>query len=821
MILSVRKYILFAVLSLFSSYNVCAQTSIAISFESNNGLNYLVEGCTENMDVISFKLDQPASSDLKFATNISGSATINMDYIIALPDTIEFLQGDDSLGYVIISLTDAITEGLEELTISAMGNGMQGSIHIDIKEEFDINFADGANLELCANGTVYTVATDGPNNMEWTSDLDISVAPDNQSATINANEAGTIQVIGTLGTCVDTSIIQVSVINPTLTLNIDGDTEICTGENTILTAVLNEPDYQTINWEGAGSQGSNPLVFTVNPTEDTKYIAEVQYSNCPASDSVIIQYDEFYFPTLLIGDTICQNAPTQITSSVNLSSTNYDWTPGTYLMDSTHPFPYIIATDTTTPLSYKLVAVSNRGFCADSFEHVITEILPAEMEIDARDTVYLCLGDSITLDAITSEEPDSINWTSTHSVLNVSRGDTIQTKPEVSTTIVATQHFTNGCILYDTVFLRVDSLPTDTLRMDPMIPECGVFCPLDTVRLFSDSIDYVKFPDIKFEWFPESEPLDTNINFDAYIVTNSPRWYVREVTQNACTKRDSIFVPVDVTSIPVNITDTILCYGDEVNFIADVTDVHDIMWTAEPEGSEMFLSCTDCPNPTMTGIPVGGPQSIKFTIQGKSDTCECPVGSELTVRVPVPNVTISPNATSHLVGSDTTLTVTISPTVTESDIQWTYEGSVLNPPVFGFTNEVNVPRLGENNYGVIVDVNIDNDNTCQFEFGSTLIGTPPPEPYIPNVFSPNGDNMNDFFAPLVAAMGAPIPAGSIEDFKIFSRWGQLVYDNDSNASGWNGKIDGDDAPADVYVYILEVISGSTTTVYKGDVTLVR
>ena len=68
-----------------------------------------------------------------------------------------------------------------------------------------------------------------------------------------------------------------------------------------------------------------------------------------------------------------------------------------------------------------------------------------------------------------------------------------------------------------------------------------------------------------------------------------------------------------------------------------------------------------------------------------------------------------------------------------------------------------------------------------------------PRMLFPNSFSPNGDGVNDWFEP----MSPCIPD---YDMFIYDRWGKLVYQKVQGKGRWDGKTEGKEMPADVYVY---------------------
>ncbi|MFT7344268.1 MAG: gliding motility-associated-like protein [Lentimonas sp.] len=90
-----------------------------------------------------------------------------------------------------------------------------------------------------------------------------------------------------------------------------------------------------------------------------------------------------------------------------------------------------------------------------------------------------------------------------------------------------------------------------------------------------------------------------------------------------------------------------------------------------------------------------------------------------------------------------------------------------------------------------------------------------PKVYIPNAFSPNGDGENDQLivrSLLVSEM----------EFKVFDRWGGLVFESYSTDVGWDGKLKGKLLDPDVYDYFLKVVCvDGQENIIKGNVTLLR
>lgn len=84
---------------------------------------------------------------------------------------------------------------------------------------------------------------------------------------------------------------------------------------------------------------------------------------------------------------------------------------------------------------------------------------------------------------------------------------------------------------------------------------------------------------------------------------------------------------------------------------------------------------------------------------------------------------------------------------------------------------------------------------------------------IPNIFTPNGDGINDIWT----------VDGSVTKVKIFNRWGNVIYTAGSNFSGWNGNTEsGQPCSAGVYYYVLTVTNQEKNTkTYNGFISLLK
>lgn len=95
-------------------------------------------------------------------------------------------------------------------------------------------------------------------------------------------------------------------------------------------------------------------------------------------------------------------------------------------------------------------------------------------------------------------------------------------------------------------------------------------------------------------------------------------------------------------------------------------------------------------------------------------------------------------------------------------------------------------------------------------FGSCFIA-------VPNAFTPNGDNLNDYLYPLNAFKADNL------DFKVFNRWGQLLFHSTNWLQKWDGRVKGIEQSAGVYVWQLSYTHRDTKeqVVQKGTSVLIK
>ncbi|NII26543.1 PKD domain-containing protein [Pseudoflavitalea sp. X16] len=305
---------------------------------------------------------------------------------------------------------------------------------------------------------------------------------------------------------------------------------------------------------------------------------------------------------------------------------------------------------------------------------------------------------------------------------------------------------------------------------------------------------------VKYTWSSVGSMSCVNCSNTMVHPATSTRYYVEGESSYGCKTTDSVYVMVQHPfTIDVRKGDTI-CVGEK--FQLEATGADRYSWSpATGLDKTTVRNPLAQPNVTTLYQVIGSDNYNCFT-----DTAYVPV----TVY-PYPKVEMEAGKTV-VVGTSVTLQPKISPDVKQ--IQWT-PGTWLScidcaAPVASPKQTIPYRVLVTNEGGCIAEKVIKLFVVCN---GTNV--------YLPNTFSPNNDGVNDVFYPQSKGVSF------IRSFRIFNRWGELVFEQFSfqgndRSKGWNGKQKNQPAVYDVFVYVMEVTCDNGEILYlKGDVTIIR
>ena len=108
------------------------------------------------------------------------------------------------------------------------------------------------------------------------------------------------------------------------------------------------------------------------------------------------------------------------------------------------------------------------------------------------------------------------------------------------------------------------------------------------------------------------------------------------------------------------------------------------------------------------------------------------------------------------------------------------------------------------NYRAVVGMS--NSHDCQLDSVEFLISVSESMLTVPNVFTPNGDGMNDEFR---------VVYRSIKEFHcwVYNRWGHKVYEWTDPSKGWDGTIGGRPAAEGAYYYVIRALGTDAESDY--------
>lgn len=272
------------------------------------------------------------------------------------------------------------------------------------------------------------------------------------------------------------------------------------------------------------------------------------------------------------------------------------------------------------------------------------------------------------------------------------------------------------------------------------------------------------------------------------ILVSEAGTYVVTVTASGCgVGIDTIVIEKVENLLPDAGTDTTICAGDLLQL--DGMGNGTLSWLPDT-----LVSNANIPNPIFTGES-NSTLILSATLDGctEFDTIFIIVNES-------PQATVSPADTSINVGESVQLFG-----MGLGDITWSPEAGL------SCVNCLDPVASPEDSTTYVFTLT--NANGCT-DTAQVIVRVIPPDcmPEIPNAFTPNGDGANDSFQPIGEAIES-------YDLTIYSRWGAVVYQGNT---AWDGRVNGLDAPSDVYVYQIVIrICGEEQQLPAKEVTLLR
>jgi gliding motility-associated-like protein len=451
--------------------------------------------------------------------------------------------------------------------------------------------------------------------------------------------------------------------------------------------------------------------------------------------------------------------------------------------------------------TYRLIITNPINGCRDTTTSLVeADFTPPSVRIIDPDPLT-CVRDSLILRPVADDQSglDQYRWLDVNGQF-LSRGDQI-TIFEQGTFLLETTNVANGCRDTTRRTVSANRVPPTVTLADPLILNCVRSVTNVDGTGSSRGFGFVA------QW---ESPGNTHVvSADPYIVRGTePGFYFLTVTNqnNGCATRDSI----EVLRSAVPVTDLLL-------------DVEQPACLQDPFGSVV-----------VTGV-VGGTGPYRFRLDGGVtsdrlvyenlptgrytlevvDVDGCSLSNSFNLN-PGPQITVDlrPDTLIRL-GDSISLDFTTNLPAWDTLI-WTSSGPL---PAFSSAGPITVRPFTSQGFRLVVE----DANGCSATDEVIIEVDETVDTYVPNAFSPNGDNVNDRIRPFTGPQVA-----EILDFRIFDRWGELIYDmaNDPDRGGedfgWDGRLNGRMMNPQVFVWQLSVRLVDGLEVWRyGEVVLMR
>ncbi|HEX7904085.1 MAG TPA: PKD domain-containing protein [Chitinophagaceae bacterium] len=506
-----------------------------------------------------------------------------------------------------------------------------------------------------------------------------------------------------------------------------------------------------------------------------------RFGDCSDTGTTIMKVYPGFFPGFLSTGT-CYLNPVQFTDTtrtnygvVNTWSWNFGET--TTLADTSRLKNPAYTYPSAGPKTVNFIATNSKG-CIDTITKTIDLLDKPLLNLAFRDTLT-CILDNVQLQAIGT---GNFSWTP---FINVTNANTATPTVDPSTTTTYYVDLENGgCRNRDSVRVRVLNVIALAMMRDTTI------CRGDPVQLsaVTDGLTFLWTPATTLNNTTLLNPIATPLTTTTYQLQSSV---------GSCAATDNITVTVVPYPIANAGIDTTICY----NTSAQLNGSHDgITFNWTPAN---YLN-----NPNLLNPIAMPPRTTPFVLS-VFDNRGCPKAGRDTVIVNVlPRI-------RPFAGRDTAVII-------GQPLQFNAEGGetyLWSPPIGLSSTTISNPiGLYDGSIDSIrYKVRVFNSVGC-YDSAFVIVKVFKTNPYVfvPSAFTPNNDGRNDLIRPIAVGIQR------INYFRIYNRWGQMVFSTSTNGHGWDGRINGTLQSTNTFVWLVSAVDYLGKAYFqKGTVTLIR
>ena len=580
--------------------------------------------------------------------------------------------------------------------------------------------------------------------------------------------------------CSDTSMLNVSVLSsPEVDFEINSPSQ-CLNSN--IFRFTNNSSFQgaplQYRWDfgdGGTSNAASPnYAYGKSSSYRVKLIA---YSNKACSDSV---YKQIYVhPTPVASYSVNNNQQCDNenyfqftnTSSIVSGSMNQTWYFGDGVMSSavspnhSYSLPGIYTA--------QLVQISDQG-CKDSVSFFMQSNPSPIAKFDINDFVQCFEGNKFNFTNLSSVTTGQLlyQWDLGDGIGLSTISNPEYTYDAAGSYLVSLRVSTlQNCVAAASKIVTINSNPVGSL----MAPSSSIICEGSYIALQAEGND-------AFQWFLDSL-LIPGANAQTFNATNAGLYSVQFRNSQGCTSFASTNAQLLKVFQPVaNFTYSNTCVNIPTLFTNASSVIEsgtvDYLWNFG-DGSFSTLS-----SPTHA-----------FSTQGNYDVM----------------LSVVPQACSQLAVS-TTMQLVVQ--LAEEPIRYSPVNAIVNKdlvlksrafsgasygwyPNTGLVGSIGYDPVFNHSASQVYYINIISSAGCEFTDTLEVKVFPAQEIYVPSIFSPNGDGKNDKLKPLLVGLSR------FRIFRVFNRWGQLVFTTAKIDEGWDGVYLGVRQPMETYSWQAE------------------